>query len=308
MDAKTIRSAFLSAIPLQFDRMPELKFVYFPIKHLRALNPEVPLVRGIRGAGKSVFWEVHQLPTWNQLLCRFFPDYPADLRVKVTPGFGEDYQHHHYPDKDTLAALLPKHSARLIWRTVIVWHICNGLPSLNRWNERVDWLAQNAETAAEMIHSADQALATQSGLHQIVFDALDRTADIWDERTQLLKGLLQNLLEFRTTRCIRLKAFVRPDMLIDPEISRFPDASKILADPAELRWQRAELFGLLWQYLGNASTGGREFRALIQSASGASPAHDYQYNIFDMPPAMNANESLQRHVFHQLAGEWMGND
>jgi len=77
---------------------------------------------------------------------------------------------------------------------------------------------------------------------------------------KVIRGLLQVLLEFRSYRRIRPKAFVRPDHLEDPTIADFADSSKVLNQKVELRWPRNELYGLLWQYLGNEPSNGKLFR------------------------------------------------
>ncbi len=67
----------------------------------------------------------------------------------------------------------------------------------------------------------------------------------------IVRGLLQVLLEFRSYKRIRPKAFLRADQLEDSSVAAFPDSSKVLSQKVELSWPRNELYGLLWQHLAN---------------------------------------------------------
>lgn len=95
-------------------------------------------------------------------------------------------------------------------------------------------------------------------------------------------------------------------MLDDPEVTSFPDASKVTASKVELRWARADLYGLLFQRLGNAKEGGALFR------SGSERLGSVQWSqvgkIWQAPRQLGAAEDLQRTIFHEIAGPWMGRD
>jgi hypothetical protein len=132
-----------------------------------------------------------------------------------------------------------------------------------------------------------------------LFDALDRTADEWTERRALLKGLLQLVLDLRSTKAIRAKVFVRPDMIQDPEVLAFVDSSKVVGSRIELTWPRHELYGLLWQYMGNASQGAGEFRRLFGGWKNEG-------GLFRMPDALRTSEQVQRDVFAEIAGRATG--
>lgn len=304
MDVQAYRAAFLSAIPSQNIGVPERQFIYMPRTHSRALHPDHGLVRGIRGAGKSVWWSVLQSEYFNVILSVLFPSNRTHVRVWVHPGFGEDPDPGKYPGRDTLELLLKTHEPRLIWRTVVLLNVIAFPPGLEDWMQRVQWVSQNPEPIERMLYAADQQLLAKQSLCLVVFDALDRTATTWDDRARLLDGLLQNLLDFRACRAIRLKAFVRPDMLVGPEIGRFPDASKVLSSAVDLLWPRTQLFGLLWQYLINAPSGGDSFSALCREQFGQSLS--WSGVGWLASEQMNTDETLQRRLFHTLAGEWMG--
>ncbi len=308
MDSRTFRSAFLSAIPAQNIGVPEAKYLYIPKTHLRALHPDHALVRGIRGAGKSVWWSVLQFEDLSWLLKQIFPSAMMPTSIEVKPGFGEQLNPQAYPGRDTLELLLTSHQPRLIWRTVVLWGVRAIPEHLETWTDRVGWVAQNPELAERNLSTAHQQMAQKQTLGLFVFDALDRTATTWDSRARLLDGLLENLLEFRSFRFIRLKAFVRPDMLVGPEIGRFPDASKVLTGAIDLSWPRAQLFGLLWQYLLNAPTaeGQPGFRELCKQVF--HQRLGLHEGVWHGSDEMNTDEETQRSIFEVLAGEFMGSN
>jgi hypothetical protein len=93
-------------------------------------------------------------------------------------------------------------------------------------------------------------------------------------------------------------------MLEDDNVFEFPDSSKIKANKVKLEWTSKDLFGLLWQYLGNCKEGGNIFREACEKEF-AQKWQKYD-TVWIIPNTMRTNEDLQREIFHQLAGPWMG--
>lgn len=306
MDTATLSAAFLSSIAAQQDGLPKDQYLYIDRAHSLALHPNHTLVRGIRGAGKSVFFSVLQLPDLCELLAFLYPFERMPKDIRVCPGFGEQPDPSRYPGRDTLEHLLKQHEPRLIWRTVLLHNLMDQPLALPDWDARVQWVRRNPEAVEQLLHQRDQQLSANGSLVLVVFDALDRTATTWEDRARLLDGLLQNLLDFRAYRSLRAKAFVRPDMLIDRAIGRFPDASKVLSGAVDLQWTRTLLFGLLWQHLLNAPQEGDRFRALCTDEFGQELRLSTPTSIWYPSAEMRTDEDLQRRLFHVLAGEWMG--
>jgi hypothetical protein len=311
---ESLRSAFLSLPEQQQqsgDKAIDMRFFYVPPIHTKALHPDNMLVEGIRGAGKSEWWLELQDPDRRQLVSDLSPR--SELaNIECYTGFGQTPSQH-YPTKKVLAGLLKKNiSTQDIWNTVIAWAILGpdkfGISDKSLWVERVEYYKSNFETLDNQLLKIDTQLASENKKSIVLFDALDRTADDWPSLKELLKGLLQVALEFRSFRAIRLKIFARPDMLEDPYVTDFPDSSKLINNPARLEWNKLELFNLLWQYLGNAPEGGEAFRngcsQLFQQYWIKHPS----FNVWIIPEEMQKNEIVQRKIFHALAGEWMGTD
>jgi hypothetical protein len=268
------------------------------------------LVLGIRGAGKSFWWAVLQSPQHRQMVEYLMPKSEIRKETIVSAGFGERSSPDDYPGKDTLVQLCRQFDPRQVWRTIVLRKVfpkTTGEPlAQGNWADAVRWVDTHPEEVERKLYEADQLLENQ-GQHQLIlFDALDRTADDWPTMLKIIRGLLQVLLEFRTYKRIRPKAFVRPDHLEDTKTADFADSSKVLNQKVELRWPRNELYGLLWQYLGNEPVNGALFRDGCQKILGL-PWDRYQ-GVWTVPSKIRIEEERQRDVFHAITGPWMGRD
>lgn len=286
---------------------PELRYTYLPATHAKALRPGSMLVVGIRGSGKSFWWSALQKPELRDAVGK---DIGLNKDTVVTTGFGERHSPDNYPGKDTLTSLLEEFDARSIWRTIVLKQVGDQrLPqefnSLKNWKNRVNWLKENPEPVEQLFYKIDSELESQETYHLVLFDALDRTADDWKTMNQLVRGLLQAVLDFRSYNRIRLKMFVRPDQIGDPEVAAFPDSSKMLSQKTELYWPRIELYGLLWQHLANEPSL-EIFREGCEKL--ASVKWRKVDNVWVVPERLRSDESIQRRVFHAMTGPWMGRD
>lgn len=118
----------------------------------------------------------------------------------------------------------------------------------------------NPEAAYRLLQQFDATLHAIERDSIWVFDALDDTADDAATFYRLVEGLCQLALELRSFRHLRAKVFLRTDQFEDRRVGRFPDASKLRVLTASLRWLTTELYGLLWQLLGNHPLRGAEYR------------------------------------------------
>ncbi len=289
-------------------RDPQLKHTYLPDAHLKALRPNTMLVVGIRGSGKSFWWAAlqqkkHRAAFANQVY--------MDEQTLVSTGFGERPSPDDYPAKDVIRSLLDKRlDARIIWKTVVLHHVARDTPPagfalLRKWEDRVDWVKNHAEEVERSLFDTDSLLEKNGRFHLVLFDALDRTADDWQTMHELTRGLLWNVLDFRSYKRIRLKVFVRPDQVEDTSVGAFPDSSKVLSQKKELFWPRHELYGLLWQYLANASQG-EQFRDECRKI--VPIQWTQKEGVWIVPDVLRNNEEEQRSVFHAITGPWMGRD
>lgn len=243
-DPGLLRRAILSAIPggdLQ----------YFPPYFARALEPDVSLVTGIRGSGKSELCRMVHL--------RFDSSAPP----KRSAGG--------LPDKDTLGKLLqsPDCNPRLIWKTVLLSQLdCPPLLTLPSWQGKYTWVQEHPEEVAGYLGARNLEFRQQPGAFVLAIDHFELLADTPSDRARLVRGVLELMLELRTFSKLRVKAFVNSDLLAQPGVADFPGAARVLGAQVELKWQPADLYGLLYAKLGGAATD-LEARLHFQALSAA---------------------------------------
>lgn len=282
-------------------------FTYVPPSHARALDPEATLVEGIRGAGKSFWCAQLASASHRQFVQTAFSEVRFDSKLKVARGFGTGLKSTEAPSAEVLAQLIESYRPRSIWRAVLAFHagFSGEFGKLKRWSDRVNWIQSHPEDFDELLDQADQEHDARGETLLILFDALDRLAEDWQHINPLAKALLQVALDARSTRRIRLKVFLRPDILQDSAITGFPDFSKLLAHKAALDWRRADLYALFFQCLSNTDDGGPAFRNLIKKISGLSLVK--KGDGWLLPPSLRSDESRQEQTFVELAGGAMGN-
>lgn len=298
--AQLLRQAIVTSVPdvpAVFDEVPP-QFVYVPSNHLRALELDAMLVTGMRGAGKSFWWLVLQ----DDLIRRTL----LDREVSVSVGFGQT-PGESWPGRDELEQILAAGSSpRLIWKAIVLRQVARDAADFSDWRRWVQWVEANPSPVAAHLRDFDACLQREGRSHLVLFDALDRTAGTSDKRELLFSGLLQLVLELRGFRALRAKVFARPDMLEGAKVRGFPDASKVLASGVRLDWRTLDLYGLLFQYLGNA---GDEAAALaFRQLAGRSGPNVPPRIPWQVPKPLRDDEALQRTVFTAIAGPYMGTD
>ncbi|HRD91906.1 MAG TPA: hypothetical protein PK201_02180 [Accumulibacter sp.] len=314
-DKKSLRQAIAEGLPqvahagATTQQPPALTYV--PPSHAKALDPENSVVEGIRGAGKSFWWAALSSTEHRKFVVSAFPDAHIAPSTIIRQGFGDAAGSLDAPSKDVLASLFPQiKNARTIWRAVIAHQIQFPPPfpqaapdGVNVWAARTAWVHDNPESFDSMLLGADNALHRDGKTLLVLFDALDRLAETWADIRPLARGLLQVAQDMRSTRSVRLKVFVRPDMLEDRAIVGFPDASKLLARRANLNWRKVDLYALFYQCVGNATQGGALFRDL--TATTLSLEWQKAESLWLIPKELCGNEDLQEKLFESLAGKAM---
>ena len=283
---------------------PPLENVYLPQSHLKALHPDVAVVTGMRGAGKTFWWSALQDPDVRELIGKRRARSGLSANTELRIGFGVRAQDE-YPDKDVLCRLLANgNDARMVWRSVQAWQLSkNGDPVRQQpdWASRVSYVRDHPEQVGRLFAAYDATLEDEGGHLLIVYDALDRSADDWQTMYRLIRGVLQTALDMRSYRRIRVKLFLRTDQFNAGEIGNFPDASKLLSSAIDLSWPRRDLYGLLWHLLGNVSSSARKMRSLLYPG-------DWPRGRQRVPDELLFDDARQREALHAIAGPWMGLD
>jgi hypothetical protein len=306
VDALHFRRCILGSIPERlYDEAVDHRFLFIPAGHLKALDPNRALVVGGRGTGKTFWWEVLASEGGAALLSSLFDANKEGLKYEVSVGYGAKKLTDGYPlDKDTLAKLFVDFPERMVWKAVVLASIApERLDATGSWHAMVTWVDANPELYARVIAATDDELYRQKRRRLVVFDAIDRTGMSWIDVVRAHRALFGLLLDMWGTRAIRVKAFVRQDVFADPEVARFPDASKLQTAAVELRWAAPDLYGLLWQYLGNSREYADKFRALHDRLAWRQVG-----SRWEVPQELRSKPEAQQRLWHQLAGRWMGTD
>lgn len=344
MRTAELRELIRDALPVEsaeYGAPPPRHQFFVPKTHARALHIDIPVVLGDRGMGKSYWWAALQSQRHRALLARAAPDVRINERTQVFPGFGKTPNLFQYPTKDVLVGLLQAgHKARLIWKTIVAYGAELGadvaeqaglslsavppvnrvLPDIEHWSERVAWVSANPEAVDRFLQELDALLDAVQVDCLWLFDALDNAADDAATFYTLVEGLCQLALELRSFRHLRAKVFLRTDQFEDRRVGRFPDASKLRASTASLRWLTTELYGLLWQLLGNHPLRGAEYRQDLYTTlfehklKGRGLGREEKQEILKLaqaadwapPPESQFEAAMQERLFHRLTGPFMG--
>ncbi len=309
-DPQRIREAIIAALPVTTvteSAVPERRFLYVPPAHLKALRLESQLVIGMRGAGKS-FWTAALAAAPLRTVIGQTEPYLTDTEVSI--GFAAAADVDAYPDRDILAELLKQAATPYdIWRAVVArWlaKLTGEYVPAARWHETVAWVRQNPEALARIAQAADQRLASEQRYGLIVFDALDRTSTDWNTVNQIVFDLLRVVLWLTEFKRLHAKVFLREDQFDRLDLN-FPDAAKLKATKAELKWEPCDLHGLLWQRFCNADhEHGAVLRDLYARITG-QPARP-EDGVWLLSNDVKRDERRQRALFAALASDWMGKD
>lgn len=307
-DIAALRQCLIDGLPgdpsSEFE-LPRPEQSYVPPEHRRALSLDRPLVLGGRGAGKSFWRQSLEDDARRRLVAEAF-ELPELVNARVQLGFVAGVQKPDaFPDAGTLRNLLKSHCEPYdIWKAVVLRAVVReNLFPQSSWGTTTQWIADNGEAASRLLESAEAAARSEGKATLVVFDGLERLASTWEESQELLKGLLMTALDFRSFKFLRLKVFLRPDLL-ERRVTAFPDASKLLASSVSLHWSDSDLYGLLWQYLGNDKANGITFRRFAKALT-TIPWRKVDES-HPVPDALRVDTDLQRKLFHALAGKSMG--
>lgn len=283
---------------------PEPRTLFTPDRHRQALDLDATVVRGARGAGKTVWFKALQNSSLRLLAAN---DYQLERLKSVEPlaGYGTELRPDTYPGPGTLRHLLSEHTDPYdIWMSVLMAALrAPEIQQLSSWAERAQWLHSNPGFSDQALAEADRQAADERATKLILFDALDRLHTSRREANQLTEGILRLALELRTrTKNLRAKVFIRPDMYDSLRLT-FADASKLTANAASLTWQSTNLYGLFFYQLGNAANARAE--AFRKGTGDWRFAEDERY----VPPqSLTGDEGIQKQIFATIAGPWMGRD
>lgn len=255
--AEDYRELFESAIPTASDAdtiETNPTTLFTPKQHRLALDPNVTIVQGGRGVGKTVWFDALQDEQMRRIAVEQY-SLPALDRLDPTAGFGARLNRQ-YPGSRALAALLDDgFTAEDIWSAVALHNF--GVADVQRlpdWASRVTWVRDHPEAFEESLLALDEEAGSTNSTRLLLFDALDRLHNDRAKADALTSGILRLALTLRTsTRHLRAKVFIRRDMF-ESAGTDFPDASKLINNQVDLRWDDSSLYSLLFHLMSSADT------------------------------------------------------
>lgn len=297
-------------IAAETSAVPTPASIFTPPSHLRALRPQVQLVIGARGVGKTFWTQALQQKAVRKMLDQ---DIPALADIRVCIGHANSPCPDAYPGPQQFSALCQTYNATDIWRTVVVRALAAQPETAGRcpfkiqsWEKDVAAVTRQTEAVDRFLYDANGALAAGNSSLLILFDALDRVAESWEAIDTLTTALLRTTLQLSTFSHIKTKIFLREDHYNRIAFT-FPDASKLLATRVDLTWKRAELYGLLWKQLCNsADESGQTLRTIFEShlPGGLVESND----VWQFRRTLALTDETLRPLFHALTGPYMGSD
>lgn len=286
------------------DRSPSVDEVFTPASHRNVLDLNRSLVVGNRGVGKT-FWSHALVSEPARQLAANVYNLPALLAVEAVFGFKGTYSDNVAPSEGLLGRAMASVSDPIsVWQAVLIRALGQetlaGLPS--NFVELARWYEHNVEEADKRIRSADNKLVAERRSLVILFDSLDTIASDWTEIRKRTEGLLRLAVQARGLRGISLKIFMRTDQFADFSMFRFPDASKLRAERAEIKWSFLDLYALMFFLFEKNRIAAHALSSMLSG----NPQNTFDNALL----GRNRNNSgdFQQFAFEVIAGRWMGRD
>ena len=287
---------------------PKVEEIFAPEQHAGALDPNVTIVLGARGTGKSFWAGILGDEKTRRAASDAYPNLGLSkliVRFRFT-GIANDGS----VSRATIDSQVPTEQesafASLLWRCVLLRAIQSALDPhakpatisalMKQYSDPEEW-EQECERG-------DRKLSKKRSKVLVVFDALDGLAVEWERLRRLIDALLEVAWSTRGYESLRVKLFLRPDQLRDLGL-RFVELPKLLAGATNLRWSGADLYGMLFARLGTPQESGMQaqFSKLLATES-VAPAPRTLKQLRSWP--LSHDRQVQARVFTRLAGRYMG--
>ncbi len=292
--------------------------------HLNALEPDVLLILGGRGAGKSHLFRLLNSP---ESLAALDPDHRrahlhtaewvSGFSTESGTQFPGELPLQQFAEGRSRAELMGFWTGLLAGRLVVqgtgqsnqqfiaqlppelVAAFRRGVDRISEWHPLV---MSELESVSAALNQLDRALASTGKYLFCTYDDLDVTAVEWEQKRALIQALLQFWLgQWRRWQRIRPKIFLRLD-LFDADFLQFADASKLEGNKIILKWSAHQLYALTFKAWANQND---ESRLFVESALGTQFTR--QAWLGWTYPQMPSQDALRR-VVHRMLGEFMGKD
>ncbi len=290
--------------------------------HRRSLEPDILLVVGGRGTGKTELFRALAYPRGLEALC---VDQRQNLRLDpANSSWVNGYGRTHidpsaFPPPEPLAHHLRKADSltlRAFWLGLIVGRMLNRPELYGGWADALpadlrgrlqhtslisQWLPASRARLEEVNHALDKldrALVNADRWLFLTYDELDRLVPDYKQLGAPIRELLALWLDrWRRWERIRPKIFLRKDLFRE-EFLAFPDASKLRGHKVEITWSTTSLYRLLVKRMANASEKARDY---LQCVKGIVLR---EMKVIGLLP--ESDEGAFKALMDNLVGEYMG--
>lgn len=299
---------------------------FLPLPDYRhALEPDILLILGGRGVGKTELYRLLAIPSGREALVESLRirGLPALSKTTWIAGFGRTRQaEKRFPAPDIIERQMQE-ATNIQWRSfwiglmlgvlldredfklkdfllaeidpAIVNALKGKLSLLSEWLPLVD---RNLEKLNYVLDKLDEKLLEIDDWLFVNYDELDRIVSSYVALANPIRELLALWLDrWRRWERIRPKIFLRTDLFRD-EFLNFPDASKLQAHLIRLEWKHSWLYQLLVKRLANS---GNEMTEYLQQIPGSIVENN---SILGW--TATSNEKLFEALIEMAIGKYMG--
>jgi len=311
-----------------FDSQELLRSTLIVPHHLNFLEPDILLILGERGAGKSHLFQLVNSPQAQPILKSRRPRRRRPRHAIWTTGFYTRSLKNlapplYFPCETVLQRFAQGRSQTDLlhfWRGLLIGAILkqvepeykdllhehlpestvqalSNLTQVSRWHSEI---VTHLEAVEAALNQLDQTLANQRHFLFVTYDDLDVMALEWPEKRALIQSLLRFWSsQWRRWRGLRPKIFLRLD-LFTLEFLQFPDALKLGSHKMELYWRSVDLYQLAFKAWANRNAASLDY--LTQAALSMVEDELLGWTYSEPRPS----ESALRAVVHQMMGQFMG--
>jgi hypothetical protein len=281
---------------------PRVDEILAPEQHAGALDPNVVIVLGSRGAGKTFWAGVLGNDDTRKVAGEAYPQLQLG-KVAVRFGF-TGLNNDGSVSRAVIDSQVPEGEegtrGLLLWRCVVL-RALKFASEANFKSVSIQDLMKEYADPEKWEHECarcDRDLSQHARKVVVVFDALDGLATRWERLRNLIDALLEVAWTTRGYRAVRVKLFLRPDQLRDLGL-RFVELPKLQAGATNLNWSGTDLYGMLFARIGAKEA----FTSLVTAEHLATmPSSPRSLRAW---PLVN-DKQVQARVFTQMAGMYMG--
>ncbi|MBN1165671.1 MAG: hypothetical protein JXA44_00915 [Methanospirillaceae archaeon] len=303
------------------DKENFLRYFYPVPAHIRGFDPEVVIILGKRGVGKSALYEAVTTHRLISVISRFSPQQRIQQASLSKTSWCKGYNpQKRFPDPQVIFKIFEKDwNGRIIeqifWHCYLLRELSDNLPEVDKNSLELIISGENYEplkiieafiAAGEFPYYAldrlDQSLEKEGRFIYIAYDALDSLGiEQWELHRRLISGLISFWAkQSRRWSNIRAKIFIRTDLYERYLQIGEPDVIKLAANRVEITWLPHHLYAMLIKRIANINPSSL---AYCQDAG----IHFKKDNVLGHIPQISSLDDADLFIT-RFIGQYMGSD